>query len=74
MSHLTFEEYNQIIANGKMFKIEGLFYGTKEDFENCYFNDLDYDSMVAFAEEYDCILEAYSEEEHKQWLKIGANK
>lgn len=67
--HITKEEFERIISEGKMFKLEPeMFYGTIDDFMDCFMYDTNYESIVHFADETGCTLLEYTDEEHNKWL------
>ena len=54
MKNLTEEEFNDIVANGKMFQLTDgqseLFFGTQKQFADCFFSNADYLDVCGFAE------------------------
>lgn len=63
MKHITESEFNDIVANGKMFQLtsEGLgemFFGNQEQFADCFFANADYWNVCDFAEKNGCFVVA----------------
>ena len=63
MKHLTEAEFNYIVANGKMFQLidergSDLFFGTLEQFDDCFFSNANYAAIVDFAEKNGCFVVA----------------
>jgi hypothetical protein len=68
--HISREEFDAIIAKGGMFKLsDDMFYGTIEQFEDCFFSNADYDSIIGFADDYDCTVSEYTYEEYQEYLE-----
>lgn len=68
--HISQEEFDKIISEGKMFKLsDDMFYGTVDDFRNCFFDNVDYQSVISFANINGVEVLEYTEEEHANYLK-----
>jgi hypothetical protein len=65
MKHLTESEFDIIVQTGGMFKLnsggdDDFFFGTQEQFADCFFANADYWNVCDFAEKNGCfVLEAH---------------
>jgi len=72
MTHIDEKRFNELNEAGLMFKLiwiengkeEYFFTGTSEQFADCYFSNVDYENVIDFAEENECIVLEYTPEEH----------
>ena len=61
MKHITESEFDDIVANGKMFQLTSggeseMFFGTQEQFADCFFSNADYWNICDFAEKNSCFV------------------
>lgn len=69
--HISKAEFEKIVAEGKRFKLPDLFFGTVEQFQECFFTNATYEQVVAFADSNNCVLSEYTEDEHQRWLEAS---
>ena len=60
MKHISEAKFNEIIKNGGMFQLTDgeseLFFGTQEQFADCFFSNADYWNICNFAEKEGCFI------------------
>lgn len=57
--HCTRKEFKECVKSGGIFMLDkgSLFYGTIDEFKNCFFDNATYDNICDFADEFKCFVE-----------------